>query len=373
MIHPATALLVFALLVVLVALLAWPERGLISRGLALLGMTERVRLEDTLKHLYKCEYGGRNCSVESVAGSVGISRSRAIQLLDRLEENGLARALPAGFVLTEEGREYALHLVRTHRLLERYLADRTGVEPADWHREAERREHKLTPDERESLASRLGHPLFDPHGDPIPTASGELPPRTGVPLTSLDPGEVASIVHLGDEPREVYEALTGAGLSPSMTVRALESGSGEVRFQAGGQEISLKPVVARHVTVELLPDAELDEAAGETLAELGDGESARVLGIHPGLQGPQRRRLLDLGLVPGTVVEAELRSAGGDPVAFRIRGALIALRKEQARWIQVDRRVEGGARGEGGGRADGSGPRGPRGSADPRTPEPVEA
>jgi DtxR family Mn-dependent transcriptional regulator len=342
MIDPAIALLVFALLVLAGLLLFWPERGFVPRALHLLGMTERVRLEDTLKHLYKCEYGGRSCSVESVAGSVGVSRSRAIHLLGRLEDLALARAESQGFVLTREGRDYALHLVRTHRLLERFLADRTGVRPADWHREAERREHRLTPQERESLASQLGHPLFDPHGDPIPTAAGDLPPRTGDPLTTLDPGEVGSIIHLGDEPREVYEALSAAGLSPSMTVRALASASGEVRFQAGGQELYLKPVVARHVTVEVLPDARVEEAPGETLAEVGEGESARVLGIHPALQGPQRRRLLDLGLVPGTVVEAELRSAGGDPVAFRVRGALIALRQEQARWIQVDRRVAGG-------------------------------
>ncbi len=345
MVDPVFALLIFAFLVFLAVLLLWPEGGLLSRALRLFGMTERVRLEDTLKHLYKCEYGGRQCSVESVAGSVGISRSRAFRLLDRLEELSLARARSDGFVLTQEGREYALHLVRTHRLLERYLADRTGVLPVDWHREAERKEHTLTPDQRESLASRLGHPLFDPHGDPIPTAAGDLPPRTGVPLTTLDPGESASIVHLGDEPREIYETLTAAGLSPHMTVRILDSEAGEVRFRSGGHELSLKPLVARHVTVEPLPGARVEEAPGERLSDVEEGEWARVLGIHPGLQGPQRRRLLDLGLVPGTVIQAELRSAGGDPMAFRVRGALIALRDEQARWIEVDRQVEGGGGG----------------------------
>lgn len=345
MIDPAIALLVFALLVLVAALLLWPGRGVVPRLVRLAGTTERVHLEDSLKHLYKCEYAGRPCSVESMAGSVGVSRTRAVNLLGRLEELALARASGEGFVLTEEGREYALHIVRTHRLLERYLADRTGVLPEDWHQEAERREHKLTPEERESLASELGHPLYDPHGDPIPTRHGERPDLTGVPLTSLEPGEVASIVHLGDEPREVYEAISGAGLTPSMTVRALEPVAGEVRFETGGRELALRPVVARNVTVERLPGASLGEAPGSTLAEVPEGESARVLGIHPGLQGPQRRRLLDLGLVPGTVVEAELRSAGGDPTAYRVRGALIALRRDQARWIAVDRRVEDGGGG----------------------------
>ena len=101
--------------------------------------------------------------------------------------------------------------------------------------------------------------------------------------------------------------------------------------------MALTPLVARHITVEVLPDAELGEGPGGTLAEVGAGGTARVLGIHSGLQGPQRRRLLDLGLVPGTLVEAELESAAGDPVAYRVRGALIALRRDQARWIQVDR------------------------------------
>jgi DtxR family Mn-dependent transcriptional regulator len=89
--------------------------------------------------------------------------------------------------------------------------------------------------------------------------------------------------------------------------------------------------------VEPLPGADVVQQAEQTLAEVPEGEAVRVLGIHPALQGPQRRRLLDLGLVPGTVVEPELEAAGGDPVAFRVRGALIALRKDQAHWILVDR------------------------------------
>jgi DtxR family Mn-dependent transcriptional regulator len=337
MTDPALALLIFGILLTVGALVFWPGRGLLSRVVRISRMTERVRMEDTLKHLYKCEYSGRDCSLASVAGSVGVPRGRAVHLLRRLEDQGFVHGTAEDFSLTPAGREYALHIVRTHRLLERYLADRTGIRPEDWHGEAERREHELSPEDRESLAARLGHPVYDPHGDPIPTASGELPPRSGVPLTALEAGDTASIVHLGDEPREIFEALTRAGLSPLMTVRVLETTAGEVRFETSGKEQVLPAVVARSVTVEPLPDAVIEEGAGETLADVRDGEKARILGIHAKLQGPQRRRLLDLGLVPGTVVEAELTSAGGDPVAYRIRGALIALRKDQSQWIQVDR------------------------------------
>jgi len=345
MTDPVLALLIFGLAMALLAALLWPDRGILSRVRRSLGVTERVRMEDSLKHLYKCEISSRVCSVESVAGSVGVSRTHAMELLGKLEELELVGASGEGFHLSEQGRDYALHIVRTHRLLERFLADQTGVEPADWHSEAERREHSFSPEDTDTLSASLGHPLYDPHGDPIPTAKGELPPLTGIPLTAMKIREVASIVHLGDEPREVFQALTSVGLAPQMLVKVTDTGPGRVRFEAGGRDLVLPPVVARNITVEPLPDADLVQESRNTLAEVGEGEEVRVLGIHPTLQGPQRRRLLDLGLVPGTVVEAELKSAGGDPVAFRVRGALIALRKEQAQWILVDR---GSAREAGG-------------------------
>jgi Fe2+ transport system protein FeoA len=51
---------------------------------------------------------------------------------------------------------------------------------------------------------------------------------------------------------------------------------------------------------------------------------------------------MDLGIVPGTVIGAELRSPGGDPTAYDIRGALIALRREQAALINIVRLEEVG-------------------------------
>ncbi len=74
-------------------------------------------------------------------------------------------------------------------------------------------------------------------------------------------------------------------------------------------------------------------AALRTLADLQPGETAEVVAVHS--QGPERRRLLDLGIVPGTRITAELRSPLSDPVAYRVRGALIALRRSQAAQIEV--------------------------------------
>lgn len=65
-----------------------------------------------------------------------------------------------------------------------------------------------------------------------------------------------------------------------------------------------------------------------TLADLHPGESGVVTELHS--QGPERRRMMDLGIIPGTTIGAEMNSPLGDPVAYRVRGAMVALRHEQA-------------------------------------------
>ena len=76
------------------------------------------------------------------------------------------------------------------------------------------------------------------------------------------------------------------------------------------------------------------EPQAKTLDRLHVGERAMVLSLTS--QGIQRRRMLDLGLTQGTVVEALHKSPGGDPIAYFIRGAVIALRDEDARKVLVE-------------------------------------
>ena len=334
MVDPTLALLIFAALVALCAAVLWPGRGLVARVRRFTRLTERVRTEDVLKQLYKLEYDRLPATVESVAGGVQIPRGQAVRLLQQLEEQRLVTEGEARLLLTDSGRTQALHIVRTHRLWERFLADRTGTRPEQWHEQAEEHEHLISAAEANDLASALGHPVYDPHGDPIPTAEGEMPARTGVPLSSLEPGERGLITHLEDEPEEVYRELVGLGLGLMTPVERLRGNAGRVRFRTGAKRFEVSSALARNVTVE--PSSEVaDPRWSRTLADVGPGDSATVAGISPLCRGPARRRLLDLGVVPGTVIHARMKSAGGDPVAYDIRGALIALRRDQARHIRV--------------------------------------
>ncbi|GIK67022.1 MAG: hypothetical protein BroJett018_48160 [Chloroflexota bacterium] len=69
------------------------------------------------------------------------------------------------------------------------------------------------------------------------------------------------------------------------------------------------------------------------LDELQKGQTGVVKALH--ITGPNRRRLMDLGILPGTHIEVEMKSPLGDPVAYRVRGAVIALRQVQAREIEI--------------------------------------
>ena len=342
--------------VALVVALVWPGGGLLGRVRRVRREAERVRLEDGLKHLLDCERAGRPGTLENLAGRLEVSRGLASDIMARLADRGLVTHGTSGFVLTEPGRAYALRILRTHRLWERYLADRTGVPAGEWHAEAERVEHELSAEEAERLASRLGHPRYDPHGDPIPTSRGDIPAPAGVPLTRVPAGTTVRVVHVEDEPSSVFDRLTAAGLAPGLLLEVVgpadampESGHGRVRVRIGGEEWVLPSVEAANVTVEPAGTESWagsgagPEAGARTLADAERGETVRVTAIAPACQGPQRRRLLDLGVVPGTRITPELVSASGDPVAYRIRGALIGLRREQASWIGVAADADGAA------------------------------
>lgn len=80
-----------------------------------------------------------------------------------------------------------------------------------------------------------------------------------------------------------------------------------------------------------------------TLDEVRSGQTVRVLALTT--SGAQRRRLMDLGLVPGCEVQAELRSPLGDPTAYRVLGSLIVLREQQARQVTVEPGEASDARG----------------------------
>ncbi len=296
-------------------------------------MNEQILVQHALKLLAECEYDRVEVSLEMLAGKLSITSVKAGQLVGDLRAAELIEG--EGLALTGNGREYALHVLQAHRLYETYLARKTGVPESAWHTLADAREHELTESDVQKLADELGHPLFDPHGDPIPTQTGEMPARRGKPLTAYAAGWAGHVVHIEDEPPRLYARIAEAGIAPDTILRIEAKTANEMTIQTEGRQFTFPNEVAEQITAVGLTAGEAYDDSIERLSSLPIGEEAAIVGLSPLCRGLERNRLLDLGVVPGTTVTAELKNPSGNPVAYRIRGACIALRREQAERIRI--------------------------------------
>ncbi|MCI0707460.1 MAG: metal-dependent transcriptional regulator [Ignavibacteriae bacterium] len=296
----------------------------------------RVQLEDALKHIYDCEYNRLACTLESVAGTLALTPDKASEVIARLNALQLVTHDGRELRLTEKGRDDALRVIRIHRLWERYLADETAVREQDWHSDADKKEHLLTPQEAGELAKRLGHPPFDPHGDPIPTEEGVIPAQRGKPLLDFHAGETLKVTHVEDEPEAVFALLVREKIFPDVVAKVAANSRKGLELETEGRMIFLSAIAAANVRAVAFEQPDIAPEASKTLLSLRLGESGRVIGISHTCRGVQRRRLMDLGIVPGTEVTAELQSVSGDPVGYNIRGATIALRRQQAEMVFIE-------------------------------------
>ena len=300
------------------------------------GDSARILLEDALKHLLDCEESGRGATVESLAGAMSWARPQAAEILGQLRGRGLAGADGDAHRLTEDGRAYAMRVVRSHRLYETWLARETGTPPVEWHREAHKAEHFIQGAEADAMADRLGNPRFDPHGDPIPTREGHLPKSERVSLASWPDGQAACIQHIEDEPETLFRETGALGLAPGTRLdEPLHLPDGSVVCRVEGRQITIPAALAPMIHLAMPGPGDTPPANLCRLADLPVGGEAVVHALAPSCTGAERRRLLDLGVVPGTRIRCEFASPFGSPRSYDIRGALIALRDYQAERILI--------------------------------------
>ncbi len=327
----------FAGAVALLIVLASPRYGVVASLLRWAAFRRKVWFEHALKHLVDPEHhgGGR---AQSLAEALGVSPGRALRIAEGMRRSGLVRITPEGrAVLTDKGRELATHVLRAHRLWERYLADEARLPLAHLHKEAHRAEHMLSPEDVDALDAHLGHPDSDPHGDPIPGSSGVESTSLGTPLTEWKPGRPAVVAHIEDEPAAAYGEVSSLGIKPGDRVTVIGRDATSLRLRDHSGEAILSRWAATGVHVRPFEAGSATEGQLIRLSELRHGQQGRVERIDSACRGFTRRRLLDLGLTTGAAVKAELRNAMGDPRGFRVRGTLIALRKEQADLVWISR------------------------------------
>lgn len=294
--------------------------------------------EDILKQLYHVEQSKRKATLDNLSGALQLTRKKILPVVEQMSASRLIRLRDQQIELTEEGRQYALKIIRIHRLWEKYLAERTGYLASDWHHLAERKEHEMTEEQTLALESALGNPMFDPHGDPIPTNQGEIYDVEWTPLPSFDPGVPGKIAHMEDEPEVIYKQLLDKKIFVGSHIIVESVDNNRVDFICEGEKHQFSTIVAANIHVVQLSENEIFEENAVRLSALQYGESAEVIGLSTECRGANRRRLLDLGILPGTQVEVELKSPLKDPVAYKIRNTSIALRNTLADLILINKK-----------------------------------
>ena len=204
-------------------------------------LTEAV--QDYLKAIYALESQGERVTTSALASRMRVSAPSATAMTKRLAELGLVERAPyRGVALTDDGRLSALEVLRHHRLLERYLADRLGLALDEVHAEADRLEHALSEELEAKIDAELGYPTHDPHGDPIPDAELRVNASRERTLVDLEPGERASVSRVPDEDPELLRYLTELGLVPGSEIEMLTlapfGGPVTVRTRTGDHPIS---------------------------------------------------------------------------------------------------------------------------------------
>jgi DtxR family transcriptional regulator, Mn-dependent transcriptional regulator len=196
-------------------------------------------VEDYLKAIYALCEGGEPAATRDIADRLDVQPASVSGMVKRLAESGLLEHVPyRGVRLTGQGSRAALRILRRHRILETYLHDRLGFSWDDLHEEAERLEHAVSDRLIDRMAAALDDPSHDPHGAPIPDASGEI--NAARYPTLDDPGLPPRLViqAVQDEDPERLRYLEARGLLPGVSLH-LETGKprgDSVTVRVGGEE-----------------------------------------------------------------------------------------------------------------------------------------
>ena len=202
-------------------------------------------VEDYLKIIYllTAEFG--RATTTQIAEHLGVKPGSVTGMLQKMADANpplIDYQKHRGAVLTPQGEQAALEMIRHHRLLELFLFKNLGYTWDEVHGEADRLEHVISEDFEERIAQVLGNPTRDPHGEPIPTRDFHLPPQSSLRLSDLRPSNRARVQRVDSADERLLRYLSEIGLVPQAQVTILDYSAFDdnLRIQVSGRA---EPVV----------------------------------------------------------------------------------------------------------------------------------
>jgi len=218
-------------------------------------------VENYIKKIYTLQFEqgageAANVSMGDLASSLDVTPGTATTMVKSLAKTGLVGYTPrVGVQLTAQGKELALLVLRRHRMVELFLVKVLGMDWHEIHDEAEALEHVISDRVLERIDLLLGRPELDPHGDPIPDASGAIAERDLVPLVDCLDGQKVRIGRIENQEDSFLKYLESNGLTPGqdLTVTSSDAQAGVVSLEfGGGGSRQLGYEAARKISVEVV-------------------------------------------------------------------------------------------------------------------------
>ena len=173
-----------------------------------------------------------------LAESLGVQAGTITTMIKRIAKEGWVDYEPrVGVMLTLAGKELALKVIRRHRLVELLLVKILGMDWGDIHEEAEALEHVISDIVLDRIDTVLGYPAVDPHGDPIPTSSGELKSLARTSLADCPVGARTTLAQIRDQSPAFLSYCQSVGLLPGVILEVagvdLVADAYTLRFESG--------------------------------------------------------------------------------------------------------------------------------------------
>jgi DtxR family Mn-dependent transcriptional regulator len=199
-------------------------------------------MEEYLEIIYRFAQRDGVARTSEIATSLKVVLGTVTNTVERLEKEGLVTHEPyRGVKLTRKGMKQALSAIRRHRLSERLLTDVLGVDWADAHTHACKLEHGICDYVTDRLEATLGNPKTCPHGNPIPSKSGDIEEGESAPLIDASVGEELRIVRIAEDNVVVLHYLGDLGLRPEAALKLVDKTpfEGPLTLNVGGQSHSI--------------------------------------------------------------------------------------------------------------------------------------
>ena len=178
--------------------------------------------ENYLKALHRLSLANEPITVKRIAGLLDIKMPSVNSLAKNLAKKKLIRYEKYKAIeLTDKGRKQALLILRKHRLTELFLKNVMGLGWEEVHDIAEQVEHIQSDRFFTRIDEMLGHPKFDPHGEPIPDTNGKLPSYKAFPLFDCEAGKKYKLSGVLDHEVSFLTYLNSIGLTLGSAIEVI--------------------------------------------------------------------------------------------------------------------------------------------------------